>query len=780
MRLLFALLAILLSAPLPAQDAFDEVPVPVFLDSNYRGELTALIDADGTVFVEPGSLVSLVQATLSDDVLSRAAELFRTDDPVRLREFSALGISVEFDMERLAVVVEIPPLARRTRTLSLAGVQTPPSGSYVGPSELSVIANLDLWTRLVYEDVLFEVSATPEIAVRASGIVVEVQGGVRTGDDPFFLNHLRLVWDVPEIGYRVEAGDLTWRNTELDSVSRITGLSLSREYLLSEPQRLTNRVLDRFFLAEQATIEVYVNESRLQRRQLAAGNYELSGVPLGDGVNTLVVVWRENETRLVELVIPYDSELLVPGELDAGVAVGVANRDVFRPVMVAYQSYGVSPEFTVGARQGFEPLNLQIDFGLRATLATVAGTFLLEPDIGIGPDDRLVIDVPLRYSYLNSTPSSYLSFGLTAGYRSAFGSAGGAASQIALASGYMNVALPDGFSVTPRVSYEYGLHDGSHLVDTRATLRRSIRGGSAVSGDIGFSWDGDPRFYATVTFSAAFPDAQQNLFLQQNLESQEFSAYWARYTDSDDPGVNYSLSTRVPIDLAQNATLSGQIGYGNRLFEGSLAHGVSGVVATGSFRNATSIALQSGIVFTEGVFAVTRPVLGSFALVVPGSDLSADGLSVEHSGQEVQGLSGGVAVLPGLGNYSPAGVSVSGGSVLFGMEEGDLTYAVHPAYRSGSLIIAQPEPSVYVAGTLVDGDDDAVPLVVGTYTDESGEATSFFTDEEGAFELYGLTPGRYEIRLPQAVNSAYEFVIPEDAREFVELGVLSPGQEEAP
>ena len=776
MRRLLAILLVLvpiLSAG--AQSTSDTLPVPVFLDSQYVADTTITIVNDEDVLVLPNELVQLLSGFLSDRVLADADGLFLDDAVVRPAALDPLGISIRFDWEQLALIAEIPPLARRPQTLSLSSSRPAPTGVAVAPAPFSLIANFDLWSRYTYENVLFETSFTPDVAASIYGAVVEVRGGVRTGDAPFFLDHARASWDFPGIGYRIQGGDLVDTQTGITGVSRLTGISFFREDSIGMESDPVRGVLDRFFLAQDATVAVYVNESRLQRRNLGAGNYELSNVPLGDGINTILVEWEDTEERLVELVVPYDSELLAHRELDAGVSLAIANLEFVRPVLIGYQAYGLTPQLTVGARQGLEMLDLQVDAGVFGTLATRFGTFILEPVLGFGPASRMLVDIPLRYSFLNSSPSAYLSFGLSGAYQFVRAEDGLGSTQTISTGGYVNFALPDGFSVTPRVSYIYTAPDALHSIEGRAALRKSLRGGSSVSADIGLRWENELSFLARVTYSASFPDAQQNLFLQQDLESQEFTAYWSRYAGQQAQDIDYGLSAKVPVDFAEVINLSGQVGYLSPWFRGSLSHGFTGIIEEEDLRNSTSLSLQSAIVLAEDAFAISRPVSDSFTIVVPGETLSDLPVLVSRSGARADlTLNGSSGVMPDLSAYSPVAVRIEPETILLGLEESDLVYVVSPTYRSGTVIRAEPKRNIYAGGILLDEDEEPVAYELGRYESDTGDTGEFFTDEGGYFEMYGLEPGEYSLELSSQQGLRFRATIAPEAEEYVDLGDLVP------
>ncbi|MFW5689193.1 MAG: hypothetical protein ACOC1U_06410, partial [Spirochaetota bacterium] len=756
-------------------------------DSVYLGEADVVLEDDESVSVIPSQLIALIEDALLPRVVNDARAVFSSDRPVAPEAFATLGITVRFDWESLALDLSIPPLILRPQRIAFSSVARERTGRVVEPAPFSLIANLDLWSRYSWETAGFEASATPELAANLSGVALEAQGGVRTGGDPFFLDHVRLTYDIPELGYRAEAGDLTWRTTELAGVTGVTGLSLFREESVpargfpeDEPNgertmpEAAPDVLHSFYLAEGSEVRVTLNENELYRRDLPPGNYEVTGLLLGDGLNTVVISWEvDGEVREVEIVLPYDTRLLDAGTLDAGVAMGVANRSVVRPLIVSYQRYGLTPWLTLGLREGVEMLDFQLDAGAEITMATPIGTISLEPSFALGPLARFLVDVPLRYSFLDTSPSSYLNFGVSASYRSLTAADASTAEQAVSGSAYVSFALPEGFSVTPRVSHRYSIADATHRFEARGSLRKSIRGGSALSAEVGFVWDGAPSFLATVSYSAAFPDLQQNLLVQQNLNSQELFAYWSRYPGSAARDLDYSITARVPIDTAEISSLSARVGYNDPAFRAQVGHTLTGAPASGVVRNASTLALRSALVTAGGLFAVSRPVADSFALVVPGTSLESVPLVVDRRGG-VSGIavSGGAGVVGGLRAWTPANVDVETQEMVLGLDESDLQYLVTPTYRSGTVIVVETPPNIFAGGTLVDRAGKPIAFALGAWTGPGDSSGEFFTDADGYFELYGLTVGEYELIVPARPELRFALTIPEGAREFVDLGEL--------
>lgn len=764
---------LLLSTRIGAQESEAEATlVPLLIGGDYLGEIAVRFTAEDTPLVRTSALLNSLRDYLTDSIVENVETVYAQPAWAPLDDLSNLGFLVEFDWEELAVVVGIPPASQRPERISLRGVSRAPRGTPVEPARFSLIANLDLWARYRYEAAQLDLSATPDLAFNVLGSVVELKGGLRTTAPIAFLDHARFTLDFLSLSYRLEAGDLTFSNTRLTGLGGITGVSFSRHPPLLPSQDPGSGFVQAVTLDSDSDVAIYLNESRVRSETLEAGNYEFFSFPIVQGLNTIVVEWTDSEgVRAVELVVPADPALLAAGEFDSGVVFGVADRDIRRPVLAAYQSLGITDTLTIGLREGVEFLGTQFDVGFMAGFATLGGTLRFEPDVLVGPAGRVVVDIPVSYRFLDSRPSSYRSIGVTGGY--SFARADSAAEPVSTGYGsaFINLAFADGFSLTPRVFYSYAPAGRGHLLQLRAGLRKSIRGGSSLNADVGFLYDQGPQFTATVSYSASFPERRQNLFLQQDLDAQKFTGYWSRYAGDEAEDIDLNLSGSIPVSFDEQMTVSGQIGFINPFLRMSANHGFTGVVNAGEYANATSARVQSSVVAAGGSVGLTTPVSDSFVLVVPGESTAAIPLRVNRSASSTaMDLLGEVGVIPGVTSHSVSEIWVEPLEVVPGADERDLQYHVIPAYRSGTVIRVDVEQRVYVGGLLLDSREAVLDYALGTWsrvgTDESGE---FFTDANGYFEIYNLLPGSYSLSLPQRPDLFFLFEVPAGSSEFLDL-----------
>ena len=780
--LLLFLMAVAL--PLCAQTGGTEFPLPLVVDGRTVAEIPALIADDETLFLEAADLADAIEEELDPSVTAILRTLAPGErvSPERLAESS---LDVRLDMENLVVQVHIPPELRRTRDISLRGVTRDPAGIPVSPAPFSVILNADTGVRYGYEPDTFAADLVLEPAVNIYSVAVETRAAVRTGDENFLFDYARASWDIPGGSYRVQAGDLAWRTAELDQVSRLLGASFFRRDDSFRRQRRDLVLLDGIFLPWDGEVIVEVNGRRIRRLVLPAGSYRLTGVRLSSGINIVRVIWTGTDgLQEVELIIPADTRLLDPGELDAGVAAGVADRDPDRPVVASYQRIGVTDTLTMGFRQGVElapgytgddepPPDLvqQIDAGVELLTATPVGTFTFGTDVGIGPEERQTISVPVRYTWIDARAARYRNLDVTGRWRRSVDRTGALLTEDITAGAAMTFITGTRMALTPRLIWGYDLIGQAHRVEGLGSLRTAAGSRTTVRVDAGFVYDTSLFFVASVNISAAFPERRQNLFLQQNLVTQDFGAFWNRYHDETVDPWDYRASVQVPADPERIAVVSGGAGYRNELLQSSFNHVLSFTPAEGNVRNSSSLRAQSAVVHADGATAVTRPISDSFIIISP-ADHVADHTFILRRGRPGQEttIQGGPVLLGGVRSHQPQEVSVEMEDFDPSIDADELAWLVQPTYRSGTHIRIDPVRRIHASGILVDQLGRPVPLLLGTIDD----GTAFFTDEAGYFELSEILPGSYVLRVEGRRMLVYDLTLEANGEQRRDLGTLQP------
>ncbi len=786
-RTAIALLLIFLGGPsLAAQNGETEISLPLIVDGREISEISTRITAEEELLLDPFELYERIESRLEPGYETRLAS-FEAGAFVGIEDLRALGLDIAFDLEELAVLVSIPPELRRVELISFRSRPQELRGTDVYPARFSAILNLGTGLRYSYAPDSLTASATLEPAVNVYGVAVESRGSVQTGVQPFDFDYARATYDLPELGYRIQGGDLPWRETNLAGVTGIAGMSLARLSMFRERTPGDRILVDNIFLPRDGELLIYLNDRLVRRSVVSAGTYRLNGLGLASGINTIRVVWDGEDGRQeVELVVPSDSRLLGSGEFEAGLALGIANRDIERPVVSAYERIGVGDYVTLGLRQGIEAIDFQLDLGFEAIAATRFGAFSLDADIGTGPGERLLISLPLRYTYHDPRLPTFRNIDLTAGWERLVNEAGEPEREQISADASASLALGSGLSLSPRLAYSYELVESRQRVDGRMSLRTSAGSGTSVRVDTGIGYDEDISFVASVTVSSAFPEQRQNLFLQQNVVTQEFAGFWTRYADESVDPYDFNAALQVPIDTERVATVSAGAGYRNPAVQASLGHSVNFVPAGGDMRNTSSFGLQTGAVYAGGAFALTRPVGDSFVIISTADHVSDSTFRIERGGGPERDL-----LIQDESVFYGGVRSHTAQQIDFAMDEFDpsidtdeLSYVIRPTYRSGIHLIVDPIRRVQARGVLLDASGEPVALTVGSASEglESGGDTSeqeaaelsFFTDETGYFELYDLLPGSYEITVGSRPELRWAIDIESDGVQAVDTGELRP------
>ena len=178
------------------QDA-DLIPVPLYINSAYAGEISVKILEDESVQVRPSEMIAYLEELMSEEAIDTAKMIFPETGWLNLTEMGGLGVRILFRFEDLTISISIPAHLRRETTVSLKGERKDPEGEYIEQSNFSAFLNIELWNKFVYETLTYSFSATPEIGLNIFDWVIEAKGDIQTTGDLFFWDYARLIKDFP-------------------------------------------------------------------------------------------------------------------------------------------------------------------------------------------------------------------------------------------------------------------------------------------------------------------------------------------------------------------------------------------------------------------------------------------------------------------------------------------------------------------------------------------------------------------------------------------------------
>lgn len=756
--------------------------VQLELDGDPAGWGTALVSPAGVVQVVATELLEVLSSRLTEEVLSQLKA--EAGGKLALSTLEQAGLEARYDASRLTVSIVIPARLRRPVVNTLGGARS--LDPLLAPGAVSGVLNV--W---LAQDFVFgpgggrePFRATLESAVNVHGWVLEARAELSEPPQPLAsLGQVRLVKDDVPHAVRFVAGDFSTPTAGLLRGQSLLGVGAARNFSLDRARQVVPAESVDFLLERPSQVEVFINGRLAQTLQLAAGLHDLRELVLEAGANELELVITDDHglqrrlTRRVGLA----SGQLAQGVFEGAVGVGFPLRpgalarsyEWTQPTLSASYRRGLTPALTLGAE-----LELTLEAqaaGVEALWSTFFGAVGVTAALS-QHEARAGYAAGLRYELqrrvLGGLP---LNVAVGGEYRSAdFQHATGAEGFAFSAAG--TLALGEGLSARLMAGVRSERARGAATVDGTASLMKSFRAGPSLAFDVTASHNPERelRVRGRLNFIWAFPEGRRSAQALTELDQTgKTKAQLMVNQELSLADVSLRASAGVAQDAAERGTFE-SLALRTQRFEASVRHRLSAPLGEGQpVTNALQARVGTALVFADGVFAWSRPVTSSFALVAPIASLAGQKVEVNPSTRGYSGANDvlGAAVLQDLEPYAAARLAVNAPALPVGASLGPDAYALRPGYRSGTLIRVGEAGSVFLRGTLLDAAGAPLALKAGTVLplDGEGKPLPFFTNRTGRFVLAGLVPGRYALTL-EASAAPLEFVIPAGQTGLYELG----------
>ncbi|MFM2301402.1 MAG: hypothetical protein RLZZ84_1138 [Pseudomonadota bacterium] len=772
--------------------------VPLKDGATYLGDIPLTIGADDALQFPADRLFQLLTPITAPEILDTLRNNLAGKALIGPADLQPNGITLNYDPRTLELLLTIPVEKRASRELSVSALDRVKLGSYYQPAKASAYLNVRGSLDLAesgpdsgFADPIFFLNG----AVRLGGIVAEsdaIWSPGRIGTD-FQRLGSRLVYDDIDHLIRFSAGDLQPQVRGFQATPEIAGVSLFRSYSVLNPQQIIRPRGDRTFKLERtSTVEVIVNGQQVRRLQLAPGIYNLRDFPFAQGGNDvrLNVLDDTGRTEVLQFNIFLDQTQLARGLSEFGLYAGVkAPLDANGPnysndwIVTGFVRHGLSDAVTLGA-------NIQADDriqmgGAEAVFGTVIGSFgthvayshtkgygdgfavqgtfqrLIQHGNGQSDSVNLFAEhrsrkfAPVTF-FLADNPYKYEVGG---GYTHAFSSEfyGGIDGRFSKGRN----TVPDlqsyrvftGWRLTPlaNLSTEFRYNQDSRGKEYSGFLTLTINIGRSSS------------------LRSEYDTRENRVRMSyQTLHGSGVGSYNVMAdAERSDLGSNVAVNASY---FANRAEL-GFSHYGN--FAGDFG---SSTNQRSSFRIGTSIALADGAV------SVGRPIYDSFAIIKPHKSLGRGNVLVEPTpfGHTANSGALGAATMPSLSSYSERTIPVDVTNAPLGVDIGQGSFKVFPAYRSGYRLEVGSDYSVTAMGTMLDQDGQPITLVAGQATElahPDRPPVTLFTNRQGRFGATGLAPGKWRIEMLDQAKSVFLVTVPDDATGIVRLGEIVPEKE---
>lgn len=787
---LFVLL--LLSYPLFSQDQNNaEIPVPVLIDGINTGELTVRINLDQQeqISLPKEEILSLLETRVSEKEISEIRTFYEFSNWIPMEVLAKTGLTAEFDSSLLTLSIEIPPDLRREQALTLRKERNLPAYEAVYPSTFSAYVNVlgSVSMTADSQGTEFPYTLNADGALNLFSWVLE--GGVIHGyqtpeEGPYVkADQIRLVKDFIKPKLRMYVGDLTYPLQGFQSYLQLQGVSVSRIFSLDRDYKRPSPGTIPVFLSNPSKVEVFVNGKNIKTLHLEAGSYSLEDFIVFNGINTIELVITDSfgrESRET-VTLPFSSDLLPKGSMAFSYSLGIPRFLLAVPKLTAFHSYGITDFLTSG-------LNIQLDMqqqliGLNILAALRFGILSADTALSIVQDIGTDFAVRIQYRYTNLNKPGIPVFWLSGMYQGKkFGVLGNLQPNNRYSfdfSGNMSFKLPKGFSLGLGSRYKIGREENPNETTISLTGAKAFPKATSLRIGIDYTFGSEQTvpWKGYISVSTNPEGSRQIINAKQDLNSGKGSINWNMRSKKRIGGFSTSAGIQgVPFDDDSNQSIFAGVNYPGYRFLADVSNTLTRrpEEEDSPVENRTNLRLGTAFVFAGKKFGITAPVQDSFAIIAPSENLKGRFLGVNPSSGYYSAQTGrlGSAVISDLRSNTYEDIIIEAPDLPVGLELGNSAFTFLPGYRSGIVINAGTEASVFAQGILQSG-ESPVPLEAGEVRsiDEPGsDNILFFTGREGEFQIYGLQPGEWELELYEYPGRIYRFIIPADVYGLFDLG----------
>lgn len=766
--------------------------VPLFVNDEYLGDLSITF-GDEDIFINTSELQKLVGSFLVAEV--REEFFSGVGEEIALEELNEKGVEAWFDYNFFELYLTFSTDMMPIRNLSLNPGRLLRYTSYsmggsefIEPTKFSWYSNYSLYSLIsLSEHNNWKLSPTSLFTMQSHNsislfnIAFDFSYSFHPGQA--YREYLPNKWstDIKDYlsfygiqgfyDFRSKSLRLTFGNVnDYLGFSRDTlGIALEKRYSYGDVKAKGHQLEYLVELDEPSTVEVYINEKSVYRRQLQTGIYNLKDFTFTQGANRIRVevtpLSDENLMREYEFDMGYDSRLLSKGDTLYTISLSMPQIDPARTTFRAEQHIGLT--HTLSASYNLKASPSAIYLGLNAVVATTFGSFDLLGGLSYSKPYSFGYYGQVGYRVGLSDESLLNSLDLTLSYRDAHYNEQvsiSSSSSVSLGDDRLNfgLSLSGKFPLNIRYSLSGSLEwrVGQPGIDWRASLNLGLHiiPKLPISGSITVSQgssDAKATIRGQMSLSYSFTPSL-NASTSTNFESwPSVNANW-RIINTQRNNLNFSLSGfRFEDPLAHQGSLS--FSHSAPAFGFSLRQQYS----DGFKRFTTSLSLNTALAFANGMLGITRSIGENFLLVKPMGALKGSDIAVTKT------MTTAPDPLPkifGVGLFSGISSNVENNVVIYGVGESAMSsgasfiYDFFPRPRQGYAVRISSEMTHAVVGSLlhtansaysryatnlykVDYDEEGMEILI------PDESLYIFTDESGFFYVDGIAKGEYQFSL---------------------------------
>nr|WP_314898990.1 fimbria/pilus outer membrane usher protein [uncultured Deefgea sp.] len=555
-----------------------------------------------------------------------------------------------------------------------------------------------------------------------------------------------LEYDMPEAMMRLSFGDLVPASGPLGQSLAMAGVGVARVFAMQPNFSASPAFQLQTAVTQTSTADIFLNGQQIASQTLPPGVYNFNDLRYYTGLQNVEIVIRDSSgnTRGYQTPYYFDDSLLKAGLSEFNYNVGLARKngsfDQYEGLAYAgYQRFGVSDWLTLGAQASGQSdshragLFANIKLGNYGTLGS-AFSWAKHKDQNSGSaqelqyrfvDQNLSVTANARRQEENfrqknplfpelSAPDWFANLGVSWGQSSLgnvslnLGRQMGASEEQTFTLYQLGYSFSPSNKVSINTQLQYQQHTSKSQLRGFLNLSWNFDQGRSLYASSRYQ---DGKTYSGTTFNQSAPSGEgwgYSAGVQQQEESTDYTAW------------------------LQNKQAHGQIDL-------SLLHSDQ---ANRSANNA-QLSWSGALAYTDGHYALTRPITQSFAIVeLP----NTPDVSILQNGNPVGKTdASGRVFIPDLANNSWHQISLTQEEIPLNYRLPELRQDLLTGYHDGQIVSFTAQSISAVSGRLLDQNGQA--LANRNIQIETNSSTlELQTTLDGDFYTEDLTPGQYTFR----------------------------------
>ncbi len=742
--------------------------------------------------IETRPLLAVLKTILKPKYLEPLLTGLKGQTRTAVSYLKKINITTQFDQANLSLKLHIPFKMRIPVAITIG--TAPKKKQYPTEDELAQPATLSAYSNF---DAKFDYDAATnrsrqrlqaDSVLNIKGVVVENSHTWRNDrEQQWSRESTRLVVDDTSALHRYSLGDINTESGNYQQGMRIAGLQIEKVTRIN-PYKKNKAVSEYLFSVERdSEVKIYVNGFLKDKKQLDAGEYNLTDLRLESGLNKVRLQITDKTGKTTEKIFTLlqDRSLLKSGETAYAVQIGVPAQhstkgyqyDSSAVLVSGHYKTGITDQLTVDASFVTDGKNIQA--GVNALIPTSIGNLGGRISQLSTNSNKQGYAAGFDYQYTPAKKDKSVQLSLSGDiFAKEFKALNysqqkkqlyaesntGTQSRVSANFGKkINKSLNANISVQRETSYK---DDNIHY-SANIGISKSFKEGGRLSAQVRYQnskqKDKSVNIRLNIPFSKGNNKERYKILsssydsLDDRLINSFFIAPKGR-TGKDSIGLSLSSYSGK-----ENQTLNANISYRGEIAEIGFSQSITQTKQGEKKYQARSNAqLKTALSFADGQFAISKPIRDSFAIITGPENQNKD-IAVNKGGAGFTRTEGkdlpdryhsliqkdmSPAVI-NMSSYYYNNLNVDSTALPLGSDLESTEFNLKAGYKQGYLLKAGGEPGVIVDATLLDRTGNPLALKGGELValEAKKKPITFFTNRTGRIRLVSVPPGKYQLEL---------------------------------